>query len=269
METNENIKEVVKERYSGIAKKSAWTQSSCCGDTTTCCSPEEINMVNDDYTDQKGYNPDADLGLGCGIPTNFAGINSGDTVVDLGSGAGNDVFVARSIVGDSGKIIGIDFTEEMLKKANINNTKLGFENVEFKLGDIENLPLENDTTDVVISNCVMNLVPDKNKAYSEVYRVLKEDGHFCMSDIVLEGELPDKLRESAAMYAGCISGAMQQEDYLGVIKNAGFTDVQIKSSKEIMLPEDLLKRFLSKEEYETYKSSSIGIKSITVVGYKR
>ena len=189
--------------------------------------------------------------------------------MDLGSGAGNDVFVARSIVGDQGKVIGVDFTEEMLKKANINNSKLGYENVEFKLGDIENLPLENDTTDVVVSNCVMNLVPDKNKAYSEVYRILKKDGHFCVSDIVLEGKLPDTLRKSAEMYAGCISGAMQQEDYLGVIKNAGFSDVEIKSSKEIELPEDLLKNFLSQEEFEIYKSNSIGIKSITVVGCKR
>lgn len=264
-----DIKEVVKEKYSEIAKKSALIQSSCCGDESTCCSDDEVNLVSDDYTDQEGYNPDADLGLGCGIPTKFAGLNSGDTVVDLGSGAGNDVFVARSIVGDQGKVIGVDFTEEMLKKANINNSKLGFENVEFKIGDIENLPLENDTTDVVISNCVMNLVPDKNKAYSEVFRILKKDGHFCISDIVLEGELPDTLRKSAAMYAGCISGAMQQEDYIGVIKNAGFGNVEIKSSKEIVLPEDLLKKFLSQEEYEIYKSNSIGIKSITVVGYKR
>jgi len=269
MNNNESIKEIVKDRYSRIVKKSGLAQSSCCGTDTACCSVEEINMVNDDYSNQEGYNPDADLGLGCGIPTKFAGINSGDTVVDLGSGAGNDVFVARSFVGDTGKVIGVDFTEEMIKKAEANNSKLGYENVEFKFGDIENLPLDNNTTDVVISNCVMNLVPDKDKAYSEVHRILKTDGHFCMSDIVLKGKLPDQLRKSAEMYAGCVSGALQEEDYLAVINNAGFTDVEIKSSKEIVLPEELIEKFLSKKEYEIYKSKKIGIKSITVVGFKR
>jgi ubiquinone/menaquinone biosynthesis C-methylase UbiE len=269
MNKNESIKEMVKDRYSRIAQKSNSSQSTCCGPDTSCCSEEEISIMGDEYAELQGYNPDADLKLGCGIPTQFAGIKSGDHVVDLGSGAGNDVFVARSIVGQRGKVTGIDFSEEMLKKANVNNSKLGFENVGFKLGDIENLPLENDAADVVISNCVMNLVPDKDKAYAEVYRVLKKDGHFCISDIVLNGELSAQLRKSAEMYAGCVSGAMQEEEYLAVIDRAGFGDVEIKSSKQIILPDDLIKQYLSKEEWETYKSSSVGIKSITVVGYKR
>jgi ubiquinone/menaquinone biosynthesis C-methylase UbiE len=263
-----NIKEVVKEKYSEIAKRSILTQSSCCGPDTSCCAEEEISIMGDEYAELRGYNPDADLRLGCGLPTEFAGIKVGHHVVDLGSGAGNDVFVARSIVGQHGKVTGIDFSEEMLKKAEINNSKLGFRNVEFKYGDIENLPLEDDVADVVISNCVMNLVPDKDRAYSEVYRVLKKEGHFCISDIVLNGKLPDQLRKSAEMYAGCVSGAMQEGDYLAVIDRAGFSDVEIKSSKEIVLPDDLIKRYLSKEEWATYESSSIGIKSITVVGYK-
>jgi ubiquinone/menaquinone biosynthesis C-methylase UbiE len=268
MNNSKEIKEIVKEKYSEIAKKSMWTQSSCCGPDTSCCGEEEVSIMGDEYTELQGYNPDADLGLGCGIPTEFAGIQTGHTVVDLGSGAGNDVFVARSFVGDTGKVIGVDFTKDMIQKAELNNSKLGYENVEFKFGDIENLPLEDDAADVVISNCVMNLVPDKDKAYAEVYRTLKPGGHFCISDIVLNGELPDVLRKSAEMYAGCVSGAMQEEEYLAVIERAGFSGVEIKSVKEIVLPEYLIRDFLSSEEYESYKSSGIGIKSITVVGRK-
>lgn len=268
MKNNNEIKEVVKDKYSEIAKQSMFTKSSCCGPDTSCCGPDEISIMGDEYEELKGYEPDADLGLGCGIPTNHAGLKTGDTVVDLGSGAGNDVFVARSFVGDEGTVIGVDFTEEMIRKAEINNSKLGYNNVEFKFGDIENLPLENDTADVVISNCVMNLVPDKDKAYAEVYRTLKPGGHFCISDIVLNGELPEVLKKSAEMYAGCVSGAMQEEDYLAVIDRAGFKDVEIKSAKEIVLPEYLIRDFLSTDEYEAYKLSGIGIRSITVVGRK-
>jgi ubiquinone/menaquinone biosynthesis C-methylase UbiE len=137
--------------------------------------------MKDEYQQVNGYVAEADLGLGCGLPTQYAGINEGDTVVDLGSGAGNDVFVARSIVGEKGRVTGIDMTEEMIEKATNNNKKLGFKNVEFRLGDIENLPIENDSVDVVVSNCVLNLVPDKFKAFKEIYRILKPGGHFCVS----------------------------------------------------------------------------------------
>lgn len=269
MENPNEIKEMVKEKYSQIAVQSSSKQSSCCG-----CGPETEDKsdsfaINDDYSKLEGYNPDADLNLGCGIPTQFAGINAGDVVVDLGSGAGNDVFVARSIVGPGGKVIGLDFTEEMIAKAEVNNKKLGFTNVEFKLGEIENIPLADDSSDVVVSNCVMNLVPDKKKAFTEVHRILKSGGHFCISDIVLLGEIPAGLKASAAMYAGCVSGALQQEDYINEIKNAGFEDVEIKKSKTIILPEDLIRKYLSDEEVEIFKTRDFGIKSITVVGYKK
>ncbi len=216
----------------------------------------------------EGYMEEADLSLGCGIPTEFAKIKIGDTVVDLGSGAGNDVFVARQITGESGKVIGIDMTPEMIKRANLNKAELGFENIEFKLGDIENLPLEDDMSNVVVSNCVLNLVPDKEKAFSEIYRILKPGGHFCISDIVVEGEIPSVLIKSAEMYAGCVSGALQKNEYLDIIHKAGFKNVEIKKFREIVLPQDLLKSYLDNNQLEKYNKSGLGIYSITVVATK-
>jgi arsenite methyltransferase len=272
MKSSKNIKEIVRNKYAEIVKEADKKESSsgCC-ETTGCCGSSEIDysVFNDNYTKLDGYVADADLNLGCGMPTEFAGINKGDTVVDLGSGAGNDVFVARTLVGNDGKVIGIDFTEEMLEKANKNNAKLGFNNVEFKFGEIENIPLEADSTNVVVSNCVLNLVPDKQKAFSEVYRILKPGGHFCISDIVLIGELPEGLKKSASMYAGCVSGALQKEEYMADITNAGFADVEIKKSKGIQLPNDIVKEYLNNEEFELFKKSEFGIFSITVVGYKK
>jgi ubiquinone/menaquinone biosynthesis C-methylase UbiE len=267
MQTSEEIKKVVKEKYGEIAEKN----SSCCG-PTSCCGPSnkavDYTVFQDDYTKLDGYVADADLGLGCGVPTEFAGIKKGDTVVDLGSGAGNDVFVSRALVGEEGKVIGLDFTQEMIDKANENKRKVGFENVEFKLGEIEAMPLENDSTDVVVSNCVLNLVPDKQKAFNEIYRILKPSAHFCVSDIVLEGELPEGLKNAATMYAGCVAGALQKEDYINAIKKAGFNNVEIKTSKTIELPKSILKMFLDKEGIKSYKENVKGIYSITVVGYK-
>jgi SAM-dependent methyltransferase len=225
-------------------------------------------MINDDYSKLEGYVPDADLNLGCGMPTELAGIKEGNTVVDLGSGAGNDVFISRSIVGETGKVIGIDFTPEMIKKANSNNEKLGYKNVNFHLGEIEQIPLDNSIADVVVSNCVLNLVPDKTKAFSEIFRILKPGAHFCVSDIVLVGDLPEKLQKSAAVYAGCVAGALQQEDYISTIKNAGFKNVQIKKTKTIVLPDLLLTEYLTKNEISDFKNSGMGIFSITVLGYK-
>lgn len=271
MKTEKEIKKVVRDNYAEIVKQAEkkGSSSGCCA-PTGCCGTSEIDysVFNDNYSDQEGYVAEADLNLGCGIPTEFAEINKGDTVVDLGSGAGNDVFVARAIVGTEGKVIGVDFTAEMLEKANSNNTKLGFDNVEFKFGEIENLPLETDEIDVVISNCVLNLVPDKAKAFSEIYRTLKPGGHFCVSDIVLMGELPDGLKKSAAMYAGCVSGALQKEEYMAHIQNTGFANVEIKTTKRIQLPDELLKQYLNEEEFKLFKENEFGIFSITVVGYK-
>ncbi|MDP4176519.1 MAG: arsenite methyltransferase [Bacteroidota bacterium] len=281
MDNEKQIKEVVKEKYGQIAVQSDKSSGSCCcgGDSVSspinisCCggSSDDVNYIimSDEYTKLQGYVADADLNLGCGMPTQFAAIKEGDTVVDLGSGAGNDVFVARSIVGESGKVIGIDMTPEMIAKANRNNEKLGFTNVEFHLGEIEEMPLDNDIADVVVSNCVLNLVPDKEKAFSEMYRIIKPGGHFCVSDIVLKGELPEALSKSAAMYAGCVAGALQQVDYLDKIAKAGFTDVEIKKSKIIELPLETLKKYMSEEEAMVYASGEKGIFSITVVGYKK
>jgi len=265
MESAKEIKEVVRDKYAKIVKQSEAKENS-----SGCCGSSEIDysVFNDNYSELEGYVAEADLNLGCGIPTEYAGIKKGDTVVDLGSGAGNDVFVARVLVGNEGKVIGVDFTEEMLEKAIQNNKKLGYNNIEFKFGEIENIPLQIDEVDVVISNCVLNLVPDKVKAFSEIYRVLKPGGHFCVSDIVLIGELPEGLKYSAAMYAGCVSGALQKDEYLSNIYQSGFSNVDIKTTKGIQLPDELIKEYLSDDELKLFRESEIGIFSITVVGFK-
>ncbi len=267
METQKDLKLIVKEKYAGIANSNK--TGGCC--ESSCCSDSELSdytVFQDDYSKLNGYVADADLGLGCGIPTEFAGIEKGNTVVDLGSGAGNDVFVARAFVGDEGKVIGLDMTEEMIERANKNNEKLGFNNVEFYLGDIERMPFANAIADVVVSNCVLNLVPDKQKAFSEIFRILKPGAHFCVSDIVIHGEMTDELKQSAEMYAGCVSGAIQQNEYLNIIKEAGFVKVEIKKTKRITLPDELLKKYLSTEGLKEYHENLKGIFSITVVGYK-
>src|SRR5690606_33346771 len=219
-----DLKEMVKEKYTQIAVQSKEAnESSCCGAGGSCGSVD-YTIFSDDYSSLKGYNKDADLGLGCGLPTAFALIKEGDTVVDLGSGAGNDCFVAREIAGETGEVIGIDMTEVMIEKAKANAKKLGFTNVHFRLGDIEDMPLASNRADVVVSNCVMNLVPDKEKAFRETFRILKPGGHFSISDVVLEGELPQELSKEAEMYAGCVSGALQKSEYLEIIEKAGFTN---------------------------------------------
>ena len=265
MQNTGEVKEIVKEKYGQIAKSG--TSSCGCG----CGSSNKIvgyTVMNDEYTNLDGYVADADLGLGCGLPTEFAGINEGDTVVDLGSGAGNDVFVARAIVGDKGKVIGIDMTEEMIERANRNNQKLGYKNVEFRFGDIESMPLENEIAGVVVSNCVLNLVPDKQKAFAEIYRILKSGGHFCVSDIVIKGELPANLKKSAEMYAGCVAGAVQQNEYLKIIEDNGFKNIEIQKTKVIELPDDVLKNYLSETEIMSFRNNQTGIFSITVTAYK-
>jgi len=266
MQSSDEIKQVVKEKYGEIAANSL--QGCGCGCSSKSNKIVGYTVMQDEYDHLDGYVADADLGLGCGVPTEYAGIKKGDTVVDLGSGAGNDVFVARSIAGDEGKVIGIDFTKEMVDRAIANKTKVGFTNVDFKFGEIESIPLENNTADVVISNCVLNLVPDKGKAFAEIYRILKQGAHFCVSDIVLKGELPSGLKKSAEMYAGCVAGALQQEEYLGIIKETGFKRIEIKRTQVIELPDDVLKNYLNDLEIEKFRSNNIGIFSITVVGYK-
>ena len=267
MKDNEQIKEMVKQKYSEIALQDQDTNaSSCCG--AGGCSTEVYNIMTDEYTHLEGYSADADLKLGCGLPTEFAKINKGDTVIDLGSGAGNDCFVARHETGESGKVIGIDFTQTMIDKARINADKLGYNNVEFRLGDIENIPVSDNVADVVVSNWVMNLVPDKPKAFSEVYRILKPSGHFSISDIVLTGDLPDKIMNAAEMYAGCVASAILKEDYLQIIKDAGFKNLSLQKEKPIIIPEDILKNYLNEEEIKAYQAKETIIYSITVYGEK-
>ena len=265
MQTAEEIKKSVKEKYGEIAVSAS--RKCCCGSSEN--KIVGYTIMKDDYNNLEGYVPEADLGLGCGLPTEFAGIKKGDTVIDLGSGAGNDVFVARAIVGEEGKVFGLDFTQEMVTKANFNRDKLGYSNVEFKLGEIEEMPFDDNISDVVVSNCVLNLVPDKKKAFKEINRILKPGAHFCVSDIVIKGELNPELRESATMYAGCVAGALQQEEYLQTIKDAGFENIEIKKTKVIELPEEILKKYLSEEGIQSYKNKLEGIFSITVVGYKK
>lgn len=265
---NENeLKALVKEKYAAIAEQSREDNaSSCCG--AGGCSTEVYNIMTDDYTNLKGYNADADLGLGCGLPTAFAKIKEGDVVIDLGSGAGNDCFVARAATGPTGKVIGIDFTEPMVAKARLNAEKLNFHNVEFRLGDIEQMPVSANMANVVVSNCVLNLVPNKFNVLSEVYRVLKPGGHFSISDIVLEGQLPNQLKQAAEMYAGCVSGAIQKTVYMELIEATGFKNITIQKSKEIIIPDDILINYLSQAEIEQFRNSGMGIFSITVYADK-
>ncbi len=249
----DDIKQIVKEKYGEIAKQGKMQKPSC-----SCCCPDtaadvDYTFFSEDYSKLEGYNPDADLGLGCGIPTDAAKIKPGDTVIDLGSGAGNDVFVARRLVGEAGRVIGIDMTQEMIEKAQENNRKLGYSNVEFRFGEIENLPVDDNTADVVISNCVLNLVPSKLKAYQEIYRALKPGGHFSISDIVLTGILPAKIQAAAEMYAGCVAGALKKEDYIDCISKAGFSSVSVVKEKPMTIPDTMLSQLLSVEESQIFQ----------------
>ena len=267
MKTGDQIKEMVRQKYSEIAlQEKDINASSSCG--AGGCSTEVYNIMNEEYTHLDGYSKDADLGLGCGLPTQFAQIKKGDTVVDLGSGAGNDCFVARAETGETGKVIGVDFTEAMIDKARENADKLGYNNVEFRLGDIEKIPITANAADVVVSNCVMNLVPDKPKAFREVFRILKPGGHFSISDIVLTGVLPERIKNAAEMYAGCVASAIQKEDYLEIIRQAGFTGIRLQKEKAIVIPDDILSGYLNEEEINIYKSNRNIIFSITVFGEK-
>ncbi len=268
MQTADQIKAEVKDKYAKIAEQSrAENAASCCG-ATGCCDTVDYEVFAENYEQEAGYVAGADLGLGCGIPTQFAQIKAGDTVVDLGSGAGNDAFVARAIVGESGKVIGVDMTEAMITKANLNLDKLGFNNVQFRLGEIENLPLAGCQADVIISNCVLNLVPDKKAAFAEVFRIAKPHGRFCVSDVVLEGNLPDEIKNAAEMYVGCVSGALQKADYLAAAVDAGFENVEIVSEKKVHLPDDILTDYMSPERIAEFRESGSNVLSVTVVGTK-
>jgi SAM-dependent methyltransferase len=260
-----SLKDMVREKYATIATQSKENnQNSCCG----VGSAGTYTIMADSYEHLNGYNADADLGLGCGLPTEFARIQKGDVVLDLGSGAGNDCFVARAETGATGKVIGVDFTPEMIDRARLNADKLGYNNVEFRQGDIEHLPIGDATIDVIVSNCVLNLVPNKTKAFSEIKRVLKNGGHFSVSDVVLIGELPEGLKQSAELYAGCVSGAIQLEEYMDLIEKTGFANIKIQKQKPILVPDHILLEHLSEAELKDFLMSGTGIFSITVYAEK-
>lgn len=223
-----DIKEIVKEKYGNIAKQG----SSCCGSTRSCCGGTELaqNISKEiGYSEAElGMVPEgSNLGLGCGNPLALSSIREGETILDLGSGAGFDCFLAAARVGKSGKVIGVDMTAEMIEKAKENAKKGNYENVEFRLGEIEKLPVADSTIDKVISNCVINLSPDKGKVFQEAFRVLKPGGNVMISDIVLLKELPDFIKESILAYVGCVSGAINRDKYLEMMEVAGFRDVKV------------------------------------------
>ena len=285
---SERLKELVREKYGRIAReapgetptKPAKPSGGCCASKPSpCCAPaaeasaatyysEDVAGIQDAYEKLDGHMQEADLGLGCGLPTEHAGLRPGQTVVDLGSGAGNDVFIARSIVGETGRVVGVDMTPEMIDKARKNAARRGFTNVDFRLGDIESLPVEDASADVVVSNCVLNLVPDKRRAFAEIRRVLKPGGRFCVSDIVLRGELPAKLQEVAELYVGCVAGALADDEYLGIIRETGFAPVEVKTVKRLDLPDDYILKYISTEDLAAYRASGAAVLSITVVGTK-
>jgi arsenite methyltransferase len=267
MKSPDQLKELVREKYAEIARQSKeQNQSSCCG--AGGCSTVDYTIFSEDYRHLPGYQPDADLGLGCGLPTEFALIKPGDIVVDLGSGAGNDCFVARDLTGPEGKVIGLDMTEAMIEKARANAAQLGYANVEFRQGDIEDMPIGGKSADVVVSNCVLNLVPDKRRAFAEIFRILKPGGHFSISDVITEGALPEGLQEAAEMYAGCVSGAISRREYLEIIRTSGFTDITVQKEKAINLPDDILQAWLNETQILEWRASGAGIFSITVFARK-
>lgn len=225
---DKEIKKAVKERYSKIAtKEESSCECSCCGGDSTGAVIQQAKAAGYTKAELGSIPEEAVFGLGCGNPTALAEIEEGETVLDLGSGGGIDVFLAAQKVGNGGKVIGVDMTPDMIERAVETAEKGSYTNVEFRLGEIEDLPVENDSVDVIISNCVLNLTPNKAAAYSEVFRVLKPGGRILVSDLVTEGKIPEEIRKSFQAWSDCIAGAMEKQDYLDTIKNAGFREVEV------------------------------------------
>jgi SAM-dependent methyltransferase len=243
------IKKAVKDRYRSIALTNGSCCCGCdCGDATV-----DVNPLVDYSADGIQVVEGSDLGLGCGMPTRFVEILPGQTVLDLGSGAGIDVFLAAQKVGAQGLAIGVDMTEEMITKARTNAEKAGIANVDFRLGEIENLPVDDASVDLVLSNCVINLVPDKRRAFAEIHRVLKSGGKFCISDVVTYGQIPEEIRQDMSLWAGCVAGAMDKEDYLALIRENGFDDLKIHQYSI----------------YDAVKHEDYGMGSLTLEGVKQ
>jgi arsenite methyltransferase len=260
-EQAETIRALVRDKYGAIARRG----TSCCGSDG---GADGIDMIGNAYKSVDGYIAEADLGLGCGVPTEHAGIQPGYTVLDLGAGAGIDAFVARRLVGETGQVYGVDMTPDMVAKARGNVEKLGYQNVEFRLGEIERLPFERDSIDVVISNCVLNLVPDKVRAFAEIYRVLRPGAHFCVSDIVASAPLPESIRAATALYVGCVAGAEAETNYLAIVANAGFREIQIVRSRRIDLPEEVLADTIGRDDIAQARAADLHVRSVTVIGIK-
>jgi SAM-dependent methyltransferase len=270
----EEIRKVVRERYAKTAQQS----SSCCAPAGSCCSSTDLAQKSErtGYTKEEleAIPEGANLGLGCGNPVAIASLREGETVLDLGSGAGIDCFLASERVGERGKVIGIDMTPEMVAKARENARKGNYVNVEFRLGEIENLPAADNSVDVIISNCVINLVPDKRRAFSEAFRVLKPGGRMMVSDIVLLKELPGIIKDSIEAYVHCLSGALIKDNYMETIKTAGFQDVRIMDETsfpiESMLNDPLAETIIESLEVqpETIKEVAGSVLSVKVCGFK-
>lgn len=272
---DKKIKRSVQDRYAQIANR----KSSCCGSTAVCCggstSPEDISK-NIGYTEEQiqSVPEDANLGLGCGNPTALASLKKGEIVLDLGSGAGFDCFLAANKVGKNGKVIGVDMTPAMIKKAKENAEKNGYTNVEFRHGEIEELPVSDNSVDVIISNCVINLSPDKKRVFQEAFRVLKPGGRIIVSDIVLHKELPDFLKDSVEAYVGCISGASLKNEYLKFIKEAGFKEVTVTDETsfpiELMINDPTVQAIIKKASITRDELQKVGsdVISIKVTGKK-
>jgi SAM-dependent methyltransferase len=250
VKSDDEVRTLVRERYGAIVRETA-----CCG----------LNVVGDAYAGVAGRLADADLNLGCGVPTRHAALRPGETVLDLGSGAGNDAFIARHEVGAEGRVIGVDMTPDMITKARENARKLGAGNVAFRLGEIEHLPVESGSIDVIVSNCVLNLLPDKAPAFAEMFRVLRPGGRFCVSDIVATGDLPAPVRTAAGLHVGCIAGALPEAAYLALIEAAGFQDIRVAEARPIPLPDDALSPHMGADDIAAFRASGVQLKSVTVL----
>ncbi len=276
---SKKVKKIVRDRYGEVAKKS----SSCCGSKKVCA--EDVSKAIGYTSEELESIPDAaNMGLGCGNPTAIASLKEGEIVLDLGSGGGLDCFLAAQKVGLSGKVIGVDMTANMIDLARDNAEKNNFENVEFRLGEIENIPVANDSVDIIISNCVINLSPEKQRVFDEVFRVLKPGGRIAISDIVLLRELPESLRNNETLLAGCVAGAELKNKYLGIIRNAGFEDIEVMDKDQKLKDlEDTLENVgepvlviegepVNLENFEDVKEDlediQKSIQSITVTAYK-
>ena len=267
MQGEDELRTRVRERYGAIAREAeSRSAPSCCSANT---APDGLNVIGDAYQGVAGHVVDADLNLGCGVPTQHAALKRGETVLDLGSGAGNDVFIARHEVGAEGRVIGVDMTPDMISRARANARKLGFDNVEFRLGEIEHLPVDSGSIDAIISNCVLNLLPDKAPAFIEMFRVLRPGGRFCVSDIVATGPLPEGVREAAELYVGCVAGALPEKEYLALINAAGFEGVRNAKEQRIALPDEALSPHMSGEDIAAFRTSGVEVKSVTVLATKR